>query len=292
MKNEAQSPTGLSRREAARRRVERVLQAPRQEILAEIRSRSWHGHNIPLTSSESTIDASRSLIGDDRRTTVIKSCVRQVFGESERLRVLDLGALEGGLAFEMAREGWDTVGMEGRATNYEKCELIRRYFELDNLSFQHRDVKTLSRARDGDFDVILCCGLLYHLNDPVEFLHTLRGVVTDRGFLFLDTHVAPADPAATLNTTPLSELVTIQNRGRSYEGRWAREPREGSVLDREWSAVSNEESLGLTHRSLIRAIYHAGFQSISELFGMFDIDGEFGLRDAYSRAYFVCKPTW
>src|SRR6185503_21363318 len=101
----------------------------------------------------------------------------------------DLGALEGGLSLEMAREGWAAVGVEGRRENFEKAELIRQWFDLPNLEFWHRDVKSLSAA-DGPFDVILCCGLLYHLDDPFDFLRRLESLLAPEGLLFVDTHVA------------------------------------------------------------------------------------------------------
>src|SRR5438067_1888913 len=123
------------------------------EILAEIRKRKWTGHNIALTPGESTIGPDVALISDDERTLTIKSLVRRLVTAAPP-RLLDLGALEGGLSLEMAREGWDVTGIEGRESNFEKAELIRKYFALDNLRFELRDVKSLDRARDGVFDVI------------------------------------------------------------------------------------------------------------------------------------------
>ncbi|HUP45661.1 MAG TPA: class I SAM-dependent methyltransferase [Thermoanaerobaculia bacterium] len=273
-------------------KIRSVLRRPDEALLADVRRREWTGHNIPLTETESTLGRERGLIGDDPRTLTIKQLIRR-FGPSNRpIRILDLGSLEGGLSFEMAREGWDVIGIEGRAENLEKADLIRRYFALENLRFELRDVKTLSRQRDGRFDAVLCCGLLYHLDDPFDFLRTLREITSDDGLLFVDTHVAP-DEAAQRHATyagQLSEMVTITAGGQSYDGSWFAEPSEGSILDRQWSAISNPRSFWPTRRSLIRAAYHAGYHGILELFGMFEIDGEFALRDQYSRLYLACLP--
>jgi 2-polyprenyl-3-methyl-5-hydroxy-6-metoxy-1,4-benzoquinol methylase len=273
--------------------VQATLANPDRAKLARIRTREWTGHNIPLTAEESTIDRSIALIGDDERTITIKSLVRR-FVDSSSPRILDLGALEGGLSFEMAREGWNVLGVEGRESNFEKAELIRDYFALDNLRFALRDVKSLDRARDGAFDAILCCGLLYHLDDPFAFLETLAQLVTPGGLLFLDTHVTPDENAARFGThaAQLSEPVTFEHASHTYDGRWFVEPREGSLLDRQWSAISNERSFWPSRRSLIRGVYHAGFHSIAELFGMWEIDREFGLRDQFSRLYLACRAGW
>lgn len=48
----------------------------------------------------------------------------------------------------------------------------------------------------------------------------------------------------------------------------------------------------LTRRSLIRALHHSGFESVHELFGMYEIDAEFALRDQFSRLYLACTKSW
>lgn len=277
---------------AAELRFRHRLENPDRDLLAEIRRETWTSHNIPLTANESTLGSSVSLIGDDARTKVIKSLIHRFSNPHAELRVLDLGSLEGGLSLEMAREGWSATGMEARESNFQKSELIRRYFDLPNLSFSHRDVKTIEPG-EGRFDVILCCGLLYHIDDPFDLLERLAGVTADNGLLFVDTHVAPEEGRKfPLYENQLSEATKVSRHGRSYEGRWFAEPAHGSVLDAQWSAVSNERSFWPTRTSLIRAIYHAGFHAIHELLGMFDIDGEFGLREQYSRLYLLCMKTW
>lgn len=269
-----------------------MTDAARADLLAEIRNQVWTGHNIPLTATLSTLGPDIPLITDDARTVTIKALIRRLGRKS--VRVLDLGSLEGGLSLEMAREGWDTLGVEGRHSNFEKSELIRRYAGLENLRFAHRDVKSLDPALDGTFDAILCCGLLYHLDNPFAFLRTLATLLADGGLLFLDTHVAPDQEAARYGTHAhqLSEAVTLSHDGVDYDGRWFAEPSEGDVLDRQWSAVSNERSFWPSRRSLIRGVYHAGFHAIAELFGMFEIDREFALRDQFSRLYLECRKDW
>jgi SAM-dependent methyltransferase len=272
-----------------------IRPSPDAKLLEAIRGETWTGHNIPLGHGQSTLGSGTPLIGDDHRTLLIKRLVHRMVRPAEPLRVLDLGSLEGGLSFEMAREGWQVLGVEARAENFRKSELIRRYYSLPNLRFVHRDVKSLSRAADGEFDVILCCGLLYHLDDPFSHLDLLRELLVPSGLLFLDTHVAPDPEASRYGTyeSALSAEETVVHRGRHYDGRWFHEPRAtGSVLDEMWSAVSNERSFWPTRQSLIRGLYHAGFEAIHDLFGIFDIEGEFALRTQFSRLYLACMKEW
>jgi SAM-dependent methyltransferase len=262
---------------------------PDQRLLDDIRGRQWTGHNIALADGVFTIGGDIPPISADERTLTIKSLIRSQFPSSRPLRIADLGALEGGLSLELAREGWDVTGIEGRQANFEKAELIRNYFALPNLRFELRDVKTLDAARDGVFDVIVCCGLLYHLDDPFSFLETLARLTARDGLLFLDTHVAPEGAT---KVAQVGEPTTFAHGARTYDGRWVVEPREGNVLDQHWSAVSNDRSFWPTRRSLIRGVYHAGFHAVMELFGMWEIDREFALRDEFSRLYLACRREW
>ena len=273
-------------------RIRARWDAPDDDLRAAIRAEEWTGHNIPITATESTLGPLSELIGDNRRTIAIKSLVRRWFDRD--LSVLDLGALEGGLSFEMAREGWNATGVEGRADNFRKASLIAAYYDLPNLRFVQKDVKELAPASDGVFDVILCCGLLYHLDEPVAHLRQLESLLATDGLLFLDTHVAPDEHAARYATheASLSEPVTFEDGGHEYDGRWWSEPSEGDLRERMWSAISNARSMWLSRRSLIRALYHSGFHEVHELFGMYDIDTEFALRDQFSRLYLACRKRW
>ena len=267
--------------------------APDEELRAAIRAESWTGHNIPITAGESTLGPSAEVIGENRRTIVIKSLIHRAFG-GRQVSVLDLGSLEGGLSFEMAREGWQTTGVEGREANFRKASLIAQYYGLPNLRFVLKDVKELSPERDGVFDAILCCGLLYHLDEPIAHLRQLESLLAPDGLLFLDTHVAPDENAARYGThaASLSEPVTIRESSHEYDGVWWSEPSAGDLREQMWSAVSNVRSLWLTRRSLIRALYHSGFHEVHELFGMYEIDTEIALRDQFSRLYLACRKRW
>ena len=174
-----------------------------------------------------------------------------------------LGALEGGLSFEMAREGWDATGVEGRADNFRKASLIASYYALPNLRFVHKDVKELSPERDGTFDVILCCGLLYHLDEPVAHLRQLESLLAPQGLLFLDTHVAPDEHAVRYATheASLSGPVTFRDGEHEYDGRWWSEPSAGDLKERMWSAISNARSIILDSSAFTRSATRASASS-------------------------------
>ena len=275
--------------------INQKLSEPNQNILQKIRTTKWTTENIPITKSESTINNSNlPLIGDDDRTKVIKRNLYMMArreGSLVGLRLIDLGCLEGGISFEMAREDMNVLGVEARKRNYLKCKLIEDYFELPNLKFLHLDVKNINKEAHGIFDIVLCLGLLYHLDNPMKFFNILNQITHDKSLLFLDTHIAPADRESLRccdHREALSDITQFEYNGKIYEGRWFNE---GSGYDQdsdhEWSAISNDRSFWLTQDSLIKALYFNGFKSIYIPYGFLEIEEEFSLREKYSRLYCV-----
>src|SRR6185312_10010629 len=104
--------------------------------------------------------------------------------------ILDLACLEGQYALEFARQGAQSVGIEGRAENLEKARFAQRALQLDNVELHQDDVRNLSVAKYGHFDVVLCLGILYHLDAPdvFDFVERIASVCT--GFAIFDTYIS------------------------------------------------------------------------------------------------------
>lgn len=271
--------------------VWKVWDNPNELLLGKIREKNWTSHNIPLTRKISTMGDAVPLIGNDRRVQVIKNNLRFIKkSELTGLRLIDLGCLEGGLSFEMACEGMNVVGVEGRVLNYEKCALLKDYFNLSNLNFICSDVKKLSKNEHGVFDIVLCCGLLYHLDNPMSFIDILDDITNNDSIVFLDTHIAPSDidMHSYIYKDSLSHFDKLTYKNISYEGRWYNEyPEEAIGSDNEWTAVSNPKSFWLSLNSLIKALFYGGFRRINILYGSFDIDQELEFKNTYSRLYCI-----
>jgi len=261
------------------------MRNPRKDILKKIKLEKWTNHNIRLTSSEYTISGSEKGIEEDPRVIALKNQIPIFWkGDYQRLRVVDLGCLEGGISLEMAKMGFHVLGVEGRRSNYSRASLIEQYFDLPNLEFVEADVKHIGKDRIGSFDIILCCGLLYHLDDPFSFLETLSGLLNKPGMVFLDTHFAPLDHTLSQCTFnhELSDMVKSEFVNRVYEGRWYSEDTEHA-----WAAVSNTRSFWPTHKDLIKGIYHSGFEFIYEIFGSLEIEEEYLLKEKLSRSFLL-----
>lgn len=180
-------------------------------------------------------------------------------GDRSRVRVADLGCLEGGYAVEFARMGFDVTGVEVRESNMAACNYVKERVDLPNLRFVQDDA--LNIAEHGRFDAIFCCGLLYHLDRPRQFLQTL-GAITDR-MLYVQTHFS------TERDNPRFRLsAPAQNEG--LPGRWFQEyPSAAAHRAREssrWASWDNPRSFWLRREFLLQALKDVGFDLVIEQF--------------------------
>src|SRR5438067_5295547 len=104
-------------------------------------------------------------------------------------RVLDIGAWNGCLSFECERRGAREVlalGPENpEATGFHR---LRAALGSTRTRYQIGTVYDLNPERLGYFDVVLFCGVLYHLRYPLLGIDNIRRVCT--GEVFVETLVA------------------------------------------------------------------------------------------------------
>src|SRR5918911_1379577 len=130
---------------------------------------SFTHHNVRLDDGTLTKPEAAFLLSESPWFLAAKRTIDLAFqGQVAGKRIADLGCLEGGYTVEFARMGMEAVGLEVRHSNFAACEYVQARVDLSNLRFVHDDVWNI--RKHGEFDAIFCCGLLYHLDRPVEFL--------------------------------------------------------------------------------------------------------------------------
>lgn len=159
-------------------------------------------------------------------------------------RVLDTGAFEGGLAFELARRAAHVTAVEARAANVERARFAKRALAIGNVGIVQADLEVVGPDAFGMFDAVFCCGLLYHLSRPGRFVDRLRR----------------AAPAAFIWTHYAADADTVHGID-GIAGRWTAE----------WSRPG-DDSGGLGRRSfwptldaLVDRLRTAGFDDVSVL---------------------------
>ena len=89
-------------------------------------------------------------------------------------RILELGCLEGGQTVELARRlGMRITAVEGRHANLERARWVSRLFRTRGVTFIEADLEQRPPSSFGQFDVVFCVGLLYHLENPFLAIRTV-----------------------------------------------------------------------------------------------------------------------
>jgi 2-polyprenyl-3-methyl-5-hydroxy-6-metoxy-1,4-benzoquinol methylase len=228
-----------------------------EKALADSKSKwgNWTAHNIELTDTVYTLG--KGVRGDE----FIVNRVNQIIGDWrskpwQDLRVLDLGCLEGLYCVELAKHGAETVGVEIREANLEKAKTVKNILKLEKMHLFLDDVRNISQEKYGKFDVVLCIGILYHLDAPdvFRFIEKMSEVCT--GMLIIDTHIS------------LEARDSFHYEGSDYSGWFYQEHATGTAQSEKdknlWASIDNEKSFWLTEPSLYNFLNRCGFSSIYE----------------------------
>jgi 2-polyprenyl-3-methyl-5-hydroxy-6-metoxy-1,4-benzoquinol methylase len=243
-------------------------------------------HNIRLDDGSLTKPEVGISTGENSTFQAAKRIVDLVYpnmGQRNSLRVADLGCLEGGYTVEFARLGLQALGLDVRQINIDACRYVQTRVNLPNLEFVLDDVWNIEKY--GSFDVMFCCGLFYHLDNPRKFLDILAKV-TNR-VLILDTHFSEARDAPSwirprrlrrvvANVLPLEHNATTTHKlsrlteHEGLRGRWFSEFLTNRAFrdraNRKLASWDNRRSFWIQREYLIGAIKDAGFDLVLEQF--------------------------
>jgi Methyltransferase domain len=215
----------------------------------------WTAYNITLAPGVET--APEFACAHLRLRRVVQT-VADLSGKSwKKLRIIDLGSLEGIFALEFAAQGAQVVGIEGREANNARARFSAEALGLSNVSFATDDVRNLSLEKYGRFDVVLCSGILYHLpgEDGCRLLRSISEVC--ERLAIIDTHVG------------LHASRSFLWEGRTYRGLTYSEHSPQDSTDakavRAWASLDNNESFWFTKPSLLNLLRDVGFTSVSEV---------------------------
>jgi hypothetical protein len=188
-------------------------------------------------------------------------CITQIIEDWRKkswadLRILDLACLEGVYSTELALQGAKVVGIEGRKANLIKADFVKNALEISNLEYVLDDVRNLSVEKYGKFDVIICAGILYHLDQKDIYPFLKQIYETCEGILILDTH---------FTQSPTQEVIY---EGVSYAGSPYLEHQEESSQEERLkllhASLHNSFSFWLTRSSLLNILSRLGFTTVQE----------------------------
>jgi SAM-dependent methyltransferase len=237
---------------------------------------AFAAHNFELEPGEWTLPGQPQIGSEPVSASYLRTMLQFC---PPPARVADLGCLEGGYSVMLARAGYEVLGIEGQPDNFAICEWVAERVGLDNLRFARADVRDI-RAH-GEFDAVLCAGLLYHLDRPVEFLGAL-GEVTRRLLIVSANHATREGRELEVHA-PLLSAELSEHEGRL--GRWFGEQ------PGPWSSLGNSRSFWLEREDLLRALVEAGFPTVFEQFDwLADPDATRRLAERMVAVFVAAKP--
>ena len=105
------------------------------------------------------------------------------FGPMAGLSVLELGPLEGGHTHMLHQNGASITAVEANKTAFLKCLVTKELLGLPRVKFLLGDCVAYLEQDQTRYDLIVACGVLYHMRDPLRFL-TLVAARTDVLYLW------------------------------------------------------------------------------------------------------------
>ena len=144
-------------------------QIDRDEIQKRIATRSWWQR----------IEVAPGIITPGHKDTFTE--LKQRIGLPERLdgkTVLDVGAAEGFYSFECERRGAEVTAVDRNNAGDSGFGLVRELIG-SRAKHVHCSVYNLDSAQIGQFDLVLCLGVIYHLRYPLLALDVLYSICKD-----------------------------------------------------------------------------------------------------------------
>lgn len=130
----------------------------------------------------------------ERRNYFFDPLIQLLGGSLKGARVLDLGCNAGFWSLCAVEAGCEFVlGIDGRAMHIEQADFVFEALGIEKrrYRFEQADVFNFNFQTCAPFDLVLCFGLLYHVNRPIDLLETIASV--NSNLLAIDTSISRAD---------------------------------------------------------------------------------------------------
>lgn len=163
----------------------------------------------------------------------------QQFGSVAGKAILEIGPLEASHTYQIEQYGPGLLhAVEANRLSYLRCLVVKELLQLKIARFFLGDCQAWLEGQEQRYDLIVACGVLYHMWDPVRLLE-LMAARSDA--IFLWTHYASetALPLGDPRRGPflgnaeveLRHGVEVRTYRRSYHGAWTNTSFCGGIHD-------------------------------------------------------------
>lgn len=170
--------------------------------------------------------------------------------------VLELGPLEGGHTWMMAKSGARVTAIESNVRAFMKCLIVKNALGLD-ADFQLGDFRPYLATTTDRYDFLMMSGVLYHMTDPVAVLRDAARVADSFGIW---THYF--DAARVMARKELAHKFAAQAETAEFNGKRIELHRQRYKKARAWDGFcggDSAHSYWLTRQSLFDLLDALGF---------------------------------
>ena len=228
------------------------LRAPSNQTITDIFEGAWA---TKLDAHCGVSNTGANLLLDDVRISMAASSLGRG-GRFDGCKVLELGPLEGAHSYQLEQLGADPViAVEANTDAFLKCLLVKEMLQL-KTRFLFGDALAYLRGANESFDMVLCCGILYHMADPLELI---KQICIHSRRCFVWTHYF--DPAS-----PLREGVRVARLAEKNGFTAMYHERPYPSMDEKLFLGGNQmQTAWMTQQDIIRAFAHFGLSSATIL---------------------------
>jgi len=208
-----------------------------------LKQHDW-GYYFYLGGGFSTLGAEKSLTKSKlvskyrslHRLRMIINGIEAIVGALDQLDFLDMGCNWGAFSVELAARGAHVDGVDLRAENVQKAQMLTDYLGIFGASFSEMNVYDIPDGKK--YDVVLNLGLLYHVTKQYELVKKTFDLTKRIGVIETITH-----------KEPFSGFI-LGN---------------GENISHNHAAGEIAAELHPTYRALIDMMYMVGFKTVIEI---------------------------
>lgn len=104
--------------------------------------------------------------------------------KKERGSLLDVGSSFGVYSFELAKKGYDVIGIDTNKESINLANKIKRYVDFKNISFHHQNILNNDFPAK-KFDVVIMIEALEHIKEDRKVIQEFNRILKDNGFIII-----------------------------------------------------------------------------------------------------------
>lgn len=224
------------------------LRAPSNQTITDIFAGAWATN---LDTHCGVSGTGTNMLLEDGRISMAAASLGKG-GRFDGYKVLELGPLEGAHSYQLEQLGaHPVIAVEANTDAFLKCLILKEMLQL-KTRFLCGDVLAYLRDANEAFDMVFCCGILYHMSDPLELI---KQVCIHSKRCFVWTHYFDLE-------SPLREGARIARIAEKNGFTTTYYERPYPTMDEKLFLGGNQmQTAWMTQQEIIRAFAHFGLSA-------------------------------